>query len=272
MLPFLQVGSFSLRLPGLVLLAGLWIALEMSAREGLRRGIPGDRVYSFGALTLIAGVLAARLSFVLAHLELYTRITPWTRALGAAFSPMTGTEIVWVGLVAAVALGAFLIWRWQLPPLVLADAFAPGAAIFAIAVGLANLLSGNAYGGETSLPWGINLYGARRYPTQIYFIIAAVLTLLVVRRLRPPAEPEEKRRRAKRRSREPALQRPPGTAMQTVVVILSAAILLIEPLRADSPVIGPGIRIWMVAALVALVGALAGFAAHTPPTARRSRR
>ncbi len=205
MLPILQVGSFSLRLPGLALLAGLWIALEWSAREGMRRGIPGDRVYSFGGLTLIAGVLAARLAFVLAHLELYTRITPWPRALGAVFALMPGTEIAWAGLAAAAALGAFLIWRWHLPPGVLADALAPGTAVFAIAVGVANLLSGSAYGAETSLPWGITLHGARRFPTQIYFILAAALALAAVRRLRPVEEPEEKRGRgSKRRQRQPA--------------------------------------------------------------------
>ncbi len=245
MLPLVQVGPLTLRVPGLVLLASLWLGLEVSAREGLRRGINGDRIYNFGFTILAAGILAARLGFVLRNLDLYTRITPWTRALGAGFSPLPGTELAWAGLLAAAGAAVYLIRRWKLPLLGLADALAPGAAILAVGIGLANLASGSAYGIPTGLPWGINLHGAHRHPTQVYLAVGGLAALAAALHLR-------------------ATSPPPGLLTQVTLIILSTSVLLIEPLRADSPVIGPGIRTWMAVALGVLVAALAGFAIRAP--------
>ena len=245
MLPLIQIGPLTLRVPGLVLLTSLWLSLEVSAREGGRRGINSDRIYNFGFTTLITGILAARLGFVLLNLGLYTRITPWTRALGAVFSPVPGTELAWVGLLAASGAAAYLIWLWDLSLLDLADALAPGAAILAAGIGLANLASGSAYGIPTGLPWGVNLHGAHRHPTQVYLAMGSLAALAVALRLR-------------------AMSPPPGLLMQVTLSILSISILLTEPLRADSPVVGLGIRTWMAAALGVLVAALAGFAIRAP--------
>ncbi len=48
MLPILQIGPLTLRTPGLTLLAGLWIGLEVASREGARRGIDPNKVYNLG--------------------------------------------------------------------------------------------------------------------------------------------------------------------------------------------------------------------------------
>ena len=40
------------------------------------------------------------------------------------------------------------------------------------------LLSGEAFGAPTSLPWGVPLFGAVRHPTQIYLALAALESLL----------------------------------------------------------------------------------------------
>lgn len=248
MLPILQVGPLSFRTPGLVLLAGVWLSLEVASRFGRRRGIDVDRAYSLGFYVLIAGVAAARLAFVLTHLNLYTRITPWTRALGAVASVSPGTEIAWVGLLAAAAVAALLVWRWRLPPLKLADAFAPALAVLTFSIGLAALLSGDLLGTPTGLPWGIPLSGASRQPTQILLMLAALGALAAVWRLEKPSR----------------FELPPGTLAQIVVGVLSVAILLIDPLRADSAVIGPGLRLLSVVALVVLVVDLALFAVRAP--------
>jgi phosphatidylglycerol---prolipoprotein diacylglyceryl transferase len=247
MLPVLQIGPLSIRTPGLVLLAGLWAALEVASREGVRRGIDGNKVYNLGFYALVAGVLGARMGFVLFHPLLYIRITPLSRFVGSVFSPTPGTEVPWVGVLLAAGVAAYLIRRWQLDPLALADSFAPAFAIMGIAIGLADLLSGNMYGMETRLPWAIDLWGAARHPTQLYLALACAANLAVLLRLR---------------SKEDAL--PPGSLFQVSLAILSLAVLLIEPLRADSPVLIAGVRTWQVIALGVLVAALAGFAWRAP--------
>jgi prolipoprotein diacylglyceryltransferase len=267
MLPILQIGSFSLRTPGLALLAGLWLGLEVASREGERQGISGDRIYNLGFAAAIAGLLGARLGFVMLNLLLYTRITPWTRALGSVFSPSPGTEVAWLGVICAAGAVATLIWRWKLLPVALADSFAPGAAIFFAGISLSNLLSGEAYGVETNLPWAIPLWGARRHPTQVYMLLAAGAALAVTLRFRStPARRGKRSGKARLHERAAgAVNRvSPGFTAQALLMVISVAILLFEPLRADSPVVGPGIRVWSVIALVTLVVMLAVFAYRAP--------
>lgn len=256
MLPILQVGPLSLRTPGLALLAGLWLGLEVASRVGAARGIDDDRIYNLGFATVGAGVLGARLGFVLANLSLYTGITPWTRALFSVFALAPGTEIAWVGLLVALITAGLLIRRWQVPLLSLVDSFAPGMVVFVAGIGLANLLSGEAYGMETTLPWGIPLWGAMRHPTQILFFLAAVLTLVVLWRTGGLPGIAERGDRAHL----------PGFYTQLTTMLLGLSILLIEPLRADSLVIFGNIRVWQVIALVGLVSSLAVFALRAPAT------
>ncbi len=248
MLPVLQVGPLSIRMPGLVLLAALWLALEVAARAGVRRGLNPDRLYNFGFLVVVAGIAGARLAFVLAHLNLYTRITPVTRALGAALSLSPGTEIAWAGVLIAAAAAVLLARLWRLPPLPLADAFAPALAVLTLGVGLAALLRGDLLGMPADLPWAIDLAGARRHPTQAYIMLVAAAALIVAWRL----------------ERTPPERRAPGTLAQIVVMVLCVGVLLVEPLRADSATIGPGLRVMAVVALAVLVADLALFAARAP--------
>lgn len=252
MLPILQLGPLTLRTPGLVLLAGLWLALEMASREGARRGLDPDRIYNLGFGGVAAGVLGARLAFVLGHLGLYARITPWTRALGAAFSPTAGTEVGWAGLLIGLAVAGWMVRRRRMPLLPLLDALAVGGMVTAAAVGVAALLGGWMIGAPAALPWAIRLQGAMRHPTQAYFALAALAALAVAWRMR---------------RRGPY---PPGVAAQVVAIVFALAVLLIEPLRADSPTIGPGLRLPAVVALGVLVAALAGFAARAPVSAGRT--
>jgi phosphatidylglycerol:prolipoprotein diacylglycerol transferase len=244
-LPILQVGPFAIRTPGLALLAGLWAALDLASREGQRRGVDGDKIYNLGFYTLVIGLLGARLGFVLLHLPLYITIMPWSRAIRSALALMPGTESAWVGVLLAAGVAAYLIRRWELDPLALADSYAPAFAVMGIAVGLANLLSGDLYGVETHLPWAITLGGATRHPTQVYLALACAANLAVLRRLRAEGYP-------------------PGFLFQVFLVIFSLTILLIEPLRADSPVLAAGVRTWQVIALAMLAAALAGFAYRAP--------
>lgn len=252
MLPLLQIGPFSLRTPGLALIVGLWLALEFASRAGVRRNIDGDRIYTVGFGALVAGLAGARLGFILLNLNLYTGISPWTRALLAGVALIPGAELAWVGVLAAIGAAVLLARRARLPLLPLADVLAQGIAVFVIGIATANLFSGDYFGMETGLPWAIYLWGARRHPTQILLGLAGGAVLVLLRR----AE-----------AKNPAL--PPGRLAQMGLILLSLAILLIEPLRADSPVVEDGVRLWEVIALIGLVGGLASLAYAAPPVLRK---
>jgi len=251
MLPVLQIGPVAVRAPELALLAGLWLGLEIASRAGKRHGLDPDRIYSIGFWSTLGGAVAARAAFVWMNLSIYQQIQPVSRALLSAISLSPGTEIEWIGLLVALLIAAALTRRWKLPALRLADAFSPGLAAMAAAVSFANLLSGEAYGIETSLPWGISLWGAQRHPIQIYFALAFIGILVVLWRWQDRPNPA-------------------GMLCQWFLIFSGMTILLIEPLRADSPLVLNDIRAPQVIALVLVLAAMGGFALRAPSRAEVS--
>jgi phosphatidylglycerol:prolipoprotein diacylglycerol transferase len=258
MLPVLQLGGLAIPLPPLVLLLGLWIALDVAQRQAARRGLDGDKAYNLAFNSLIIGLLAARLAYVLLNLDAYLAIRP-------------GSEIPLVGLVVGLSVATFYIRRHNFDWKHAVDAYAVGAAVFVIALWLSHLFGGDAYGTETRLPWSVNLWGARRHPTQVYNLIASAVILAVIWRFAPVPKPGKKKKtkafHGKKKRTWTALY--DGFVAQLFVILTSATILLLEPLRGDSPVLAGGYRTWQIGALVALVASLALFARQAPSQPER---
>jgi len=70
--------------------------------------------------------------------------------------------------------------RKQLKFWVTLDRLTPFLAVLAVFIGLAHVASGQAFGSPTPLAWAIDLWGARRHPSQIYETIGATATLLLI--------------------------------------------------------------------------------------------
>lgn len=236
MLPILRIGPLAIQTPGLVLIAGYWLALELAGRQGKRQGLDGGALQNAGVYGVVAGLLAARLGHVIQHWPVYRQnllgvLSPNPQTL----SPLPGLLIG--GLVAAVYL-----WRKRLPLRPVLDALAPGAAVLVCAVALANLASGAAFGIESHVPWSIELWGARRQPVQVYELAAglAILGILLWAGRRPPLPGS-----------------PAGLRFLLLVGLYGAARLALEPLRASSHLLPGGLRTAQVAGLTAVLVALA---------------
>jgi prolipoprotein diacylglyceryltransferase len=180
---------------------------------------------------LLGAVIGARLWYGLFNLDLYGRNPDLFLALRVS-------DFAWPGaLLGGLLAGS--VWRRRkgFDALKLADSAALTLpAVQAIAsVGL--LLSGEAFGVQTSLPWGVVLFGAVRHPTQIYFALAALSSLLVVWRLSRRTLPE-------------------GALAVVYLGLQGLTSLLIEALRADSLVLPGGIRAAQVFGLALLLYAL----------------
>jgi phosphatidylglycerol:prolipoprotein diacylglycerol transferase len=177
MLPILQIGPLALQLPGLLLILGVWLGsltAERSASQGrLSPSIVGNMIF----YALVAGILGARLGYVLRFLDLYRQSPLGILALNPnTLSPPEG-------VVAAFIVALIYAQRLSLPLWRTLDALAAGIAIFMIFLGLAHLASGDAFGAETDLPWAIDLWGTRRHPTQLYEFLGASLIYFIIRRL-----------------------------------------------------------------------------------------
>lgn len=247
MFPVLQLGPFSLPTYPLALLLAGWIALEIGARAAQRLGVDGDHVYNAGLYGLVAGGIAARFGHVIVYWPAY-RSQPLE-----VFGFNTSAFLLWPGIVGALAVAGWYIYRRRLPFAGMLDAIAPGLLVGVAIAQIGALLAGRAYGAPTNLPWAVNLWGVARHPSQAYEALAALaiagLTLQMIRQGGRP-----------------------GTTALIALAGYGLSRWLLEPFRAAeiSPVILGGLRaaqVWGLGMALATLWGLRRLTAQDRPTA-----
>ena len=227
MFPILQVGRLAVQVPGLVLLAGLWIGLSLTEKHAGKHRLNPETLYNLVFTALIAGVLGARLAYAGRFPAAFMESPASLVSLNPGLLDPVG------GLVFA-ALGALIYGqRKSIPLLPALDALVPLFGTAAIAFALANLASGTGFGSATSLPWGVELWGDVRHPSQVYEAAAALFILVLIWPLvvKPAG-------------------RPPGYAFFQFLVWTAGAKLVLEAFRGDSHTIFYGLRSAQLAAWV----------------------
>jgi phosphatidylglycerol:prolipoprotein diacylglycerol transferase len=237
MIPVLQVGPVSLQAPGLILLMGLWFGLIVAERLAPRFGANPNQVYNLVFAALIAGLLGARLSYVLEHLRAFLKSPLNVFSLNPGLLDPIG------GMAVGVVVALIYINRKQIPVWPTLDALAPFLAVMWIAMGLSNLASGKAFGNETLLPWGIELWGAWRHPTQVYQILTGLALLVII---------------WPRRGAANLAPRAPGETFWLFLALSAGAWMLIETFRGDSALLPGGLRTAQVVAWLVLAVSLWG--------------
>ncbi|MCI0552208.1 MAG: prolipoprotein diacylglyceryl transferase [Anaerolineae bacterium] len=225
MFPFLRLGPFIIPMASLALLAGLWAALPLIEREAARLKINSSTLSNVIFYSLLAGLIGARLGYALEFPAIYSSnplsllaLTPTTLSPSAGFV---------VGLITLV----IFVQRKQLPIRATLDSIAPGLALFMVFVGLAHILSGDAYGAPTSIPWAIRLWNEYRHPSQFYETFIALTVFLVIRERFPKPEGA-------------------GLNFLLTIALFSASRVFLETFRGDSVFWPGGFREAQVIALV----------------------
>lgn len=171
MLPILNVGPLAVPLPELLLLAGLWFGLSLSEKHAARHGLNSEMLANMVFTMLGLGLLGARAAYVLLYPAAFIA------SPGSLFSLNLGLLHPGGGLVSAALAGWVYAQHKGLPRWATLDALAPGLGILWMALALAQLAGGTAYGAETTWFWGFELWGATRHPVQALEAIAAGLIL-----------------------------------------------------------------------------------------------
>lgn len=202
--------------------AGLWLAEKRSAKHGIS---PND-LNNIAFFPLIGFLLGGRILFAFENFSAFAQNPQSLISLNLdLFDPIGG-------LAVAVIVAFIYGQRQKLSLWPTLDALTPLFAVFALGLGLAHLASGNAFGNETPLPWGMQLWGLMRHPSQIYessvsFLIMGLLWF------------------QKTDSR-------PGIHFLTFAALTSGARLFLEAFRGDSTLILGGLRAAQVVAWIAL--------------------
>ncbi len=232
MLPILSVGSLAIPTYPLSLLLAFWAGLWLAADQARQLGFNSDHVYNAGLYGLLAGVIGARLWFVLSHWNNY--VSDLSQALSLSRNALAPVEgVIVAGLVALIYLQ-----RQRVPQGLFLDALAPGLALALVIGHIGAFVGGEALGAPAALPWAIEVGGVPRHPIQLYeagFSLAVLIILYLYRFWRPW----------------------PGIHFWLLVALYSLGRLPLEIFRAQPALIGPGFLAVQVAALAALVVSLA---------------
>jgi phosphatidylglycerol---prolipoprotein diacylglyceryl transferase len=210
----------------ILIVAAIWVGLWLAEKRSKQHGIGANDLNNITFFPLLGYILGGRILFVLENISAFTQNPQSIISLNLdLFDPIGGLAIAFIVALIYGQRHKLLLW----PTL---DALTPLLAVSAVGLGLAHLASGSAFGKETSLPWGMQLWGATRHPSQIYEILASLLILGLLR--------------------FPKADSLPGVRFLTFTALTSGARLFLEAFRGDSTLILGGLRVAQVVAWVIL--------------------
>ena len=188
-----RIGNFPINTYGVLLAAGMMLALVVAANLAKRDAMPRERIYDLGLWTLIGGLVGSKL-LMLAVDEQF-RANPWHLF---SFDFLRSGGVFYGGFLGGFFTLFFLIHRYKLEFWKVADAFAPGLALGQFFGRQGCFAAGCCWGKPTALPWGVHftelghentgvpVYGAdgaalHLHPTQLYesFAMLAVFAFLI---------------------------------------------------------------------------------------------
>ena len=228
MFPYLRLGPFLLQMPLLALFIGFWIGNTFVEREAVRLGLNKEKINNRIGYGLFGGIFGARLVYAAQYASVYLANPLGLFSLNTStLSPIGGFLI---GIAAAAAYG----YRHKLPFRKTLDALTPGFAFFMIMIGVSHLLSGNAYGAPTRVPWAVYLWSDYRQPTQLYEIFFALMIFTIILPRMIPANA-------------------PGLRFVQFIALSAVARVFIEAFRGDSVLWLDGYRAAQVMGLLVLI-------------------
>lgn len=234
MLPILQIGPLALPVPQFSLLLALWFGLSLAEKFASKRGLAADTLYNLTFAGLIAGLIGARLGTIFQYPHAFIE-SPLS-----LFSLNPGLLDAFAGFAAGLISMLIYGQRTKLTFWNTLDVLTPLLAVMAVGFAVAHIASGEAFGAETSLPWGVNLWGAKRHPTQFYELGLALVILAFLGW----------------KSKDNQLAN--GLLFLLFTALTAGSRLFLEAFRGDSVIILGGLRSAQIIAWIILAAALAG--------------
>jgi len=174
----LDLGPVTIRAYGLMLALSFFAGIIYIQRQSARTGKPFEPFLTIAYIMIAGGVIGARVSYVLLHVEDFS--DNWT----ASFNPFASDQFGIAGLnlyggVILALLGTLVYCRLKrLSVLDMFDYFAPTLGIGLVLTRIGCFLNGCCFGTPTDLPWGITFPvgsiphsvfgGVHLHPAQIY--------------------------------------------------------------------------------------------------------
>ncbi len=140
---------------GLMLVLAGAVGLAMATYRARQRGIDGDTIIALVMWMFVAGIIGARVFFVIEHWETAFADLPLARALLEALNFTSGGLVVYGSVLGAGIAFVYFCRRHSIGILPLADILAP-SLLAGLALGrIGCLLHGCCFGGPCDLPWAV---------------------------------------------------------------------------------------------------------------------
>ncbi len=178
-----EIRGFPVYTYGLLLAAAYLLGLQFALIRARSRGLDPNRVMDLGIWIIISALVGAKLLLLIVDRGKFpmtsTGLMDLVRSAGVFYG----------GLIAAVVVALFYLWRHRMPVWTVTDVFAPGIALGHVIGRFGCLFAGCCFGRPTTVPWAItfhNEFAAQNigttlnvplHPTQLYEAGAELLIL-----------------------------------------------------------------------------------------------
>lgn len=217
MFPILNIGPLAIPVPQISILFSIWFGLSLTENFAQKIGLKSEDIYNLVVIALFTGIIGARLGYIFENFSafIHTPLDVFSLNQGM-LDPFTGYSFGLLALIILMKIKNIYLWSGL-------DALVPLLGMFSVGLSISNIASGRFYGSVTNLPWGINLWGMTRHPTQFYELILAMIILIICPKI------------FKTNSQ-------PGIVFLNFIALTSASGLFLEGLRGNSQTIFLGIR------------------------------
>lgn len=218
---------------GILMATGMILGTLIAIKEAKRVGIKEDYILDLAIIAIPAGLICARLYYVLFNWGYYSN-NP------SQILNFRGGGMAIHGALIGGILAGYIFSRYKkLDFFKLADTVMLGMPLAQSIGRWGNFINQEAHGGPTNLPWGIMVNGVKVHPTFLYESIwdFGIFVFLWIFR--------------KKKSYE-------GQVIVLYAILYSLGRFFIEGLRTDSLMIGP----LRMAQVISLVGIIGGIVVH----------
>jgi phosphatidylglycerol:prolipoprotein diacylglycerol transferase len=178
-----EAGGFPVYTYGVLLAAAYLLGLQFALVRARRLGLDANRIMDLGIWVIVSALFGAKLLLLVVERDTYGQ------SASELLTLVRSGGVFYGGLIAAVAVAIWYMWRHRMPVWSVSDAFAPGIALGHVIGRTGCLFAGCCFGRPSSVPWAITFhdeYAARNvgtplgiplHPTQIYEAAAELLIL-----------------------------------------------------------------------------------------------
>ncbi len=179
-----DLGPLTIYTYGVLLAAAYLSGLRLAMARARRFGLDAGRVLDLGIYIIISALVGAKVLLLLVEWRTFTA------SPAELITLLRSGGVFYGGLILAVGVAFWYIWRHDLPFWKTCDAFAPGIALGHVVGRLGCLAAGCCWGIPTTVPWAIVFtnplaaanvgtpLGVALHPTQLYEAGAELLILV----------------------------------------------------------------------------------------------